>query len=178
MLLQSHLEQSQAKIKELEAKNWQLTLQMCKLTSVLELKKNIPAESTVLKEKRLEKEVEAPAKKWSESQERHKLQFDHILGLNARDMVKSISAKIRKGPIPRKSDNIPICPIHQVPTHSTIGKAIEDLGNLLHKAKVLGDLNDPDGDSSSSTSDSDSSSSTGNNTGSNKHKTQKSKSKK
>ena len=142
--------------------------------------KFLPAKSTVLND---EKPSEKPSEKSKpiprntpESQKKPKLRSEHIPGPNAKDMIESISSKIGKGPIPEKSDSIPIRPIHQVPIHSVIGRAIEDLGNLSHKAKVSGKPDKPDGDSSSS--DSDSSSSTDNNAESVRHKHQKSKSKK
>ena len=82
-----------------------------------------------------------------------KLRSGDIPGANTAEMIRSISAKLGKGPIPEWSDSIPICPIHQVPVQSTIGKAMEDLGNVSFKGEATGNPGDPDGDSSSLDSD-------------------------
>ena len=101
------------------------------------------------------------------------LRSEGLPGLNTKWMVESISSKIGKGPIPEKSESIPMRPIHQVPIQSAIGEAIEEFGNVSQQGKSGGNLGDPD-DSSLSGSDSDSS----NSQTSNKHWKQKSKSRK
>lgn len=107
--------------------------------------------------------------------EPQKLRSGDIPGPNAEKMVQSISSNIGKGPIPEKSDTIPIRPIHQVPIDSAIGRAIGELGSLSNQVKATGNPGVPDGDSSSS--ESDSNSSTGS-TKSARRKRRKSKSKK
>ena len=54
-----------------------------------------------------------------------KLRLEIIPGVNTKNMVESISAKLRKGPIPERSDQIPVRPIHQVPARSAIGKLLK-----------------------------------------------------
>ena len=83
-----------------------------------------------------------------------KLQPENTPGTNTTEMVGSISAKIGKGPIPEQSDSILVHLIHQVPVQSTIGKAMEDLGNVSYNGGVMDNPGNPDRDSSSSDLDS------------------------
>ena len=183
--LRQQVKTMEEKIRELESANRTLVLQSHRAAQVKEpaktsitrlgtskdvLKKTIAQEGHNAKSTKAEVHTAIPEVVNKTTELKPKLRSENIPGPNTKMMVESISSKVGKGPIPEKSDLIPVRPIHQVPAQSAIGKAIEDLGNISHKGITGGNPGDPDGNSSSSESSSSSGSSTGSKSKSRKRK--------
>ena len=129
---QLKLDALQKWIRELEDANRTLVLQSHRSSNdkgnPTTVKPNIPTK--VDEVQKTHETLNKPVLQLTKAPLKPMLHSEGLPGPNTKRMVESISSKIGKGPIPEKSESIPMRPIHQVPIQSAIGKAIEELGNV------------------------------------------------